>query len=111
MFEMPAARPTWSSETDEGEPDDAGRLAKPRPTASPTSGRTNAAYVHDASTNARAAKPAVASANPNAIARAPPTRLASGVMSGVIAIIPAAAGSVARPAWSAFRPRVAGFWK
>src|SRR3954454_20060888 len=111
MFELPAAWPTWSAETDAVDPDDAGPLAMPRPTASPTSGRTNARYAHDASTNASAAKPAVASAKPNAIARAPPTRLASGVMSGVIAIIPAAAGSVARPAWSAFRPRVAGFWK
>src|SRR3954454_22158652 len=111
MFEMPDAWPTWSAETDEVEPDDAGPLAIPSPTASPTSGRTNAAYVHEASTNASAAKPAVARANPNAMARPPPILVASGVINGVIAIIPAAAGSVARPAWSALMLSVAGSWK
>src|SRR3954465_11950701 len=108
MFDMPAAWPTWSAETDEVEPDDAGPLAMPRPTASPTRGRTNAAYVHDASTKVSAAKPAGASAKPIPTARAPPILLASGVMNGVITIIPAAAGRVARPAWSAFNPRVEG---
>src|SRR4051794_10410481 len=111
MLEMPEAWPTWSSGTDEVEPDEAGPLAMPRPTASPTSGRTNAAYSHDALTNARTAKPAAASTKPRAIARAPPTLAASGAISGVMAIIPAAAGSVARPASNALMSRPAGFWK
>src|SRR3954452_15725138 len=111
MFEMPDAWPTWSAETDDVEPDDAGPLAIPSPTASPTSGRTNIVYFHDASTNVSAAKPAGASAKPTPTARAPPILLASGVMNGVITIIPAAAGRVARPAWSAFNPRVEGSWK
>src|SRR3954465_5087442 len=111
MFDMPAAWPTWSAETDAVEPDEAGPLAMPRPTASPTSGRTNAAYSHDALTNARTAKPAAASTKPRAMARPPPTFAASGAISGVMAIIPAAAGSVARPAWNAFSPSPAGSWK
>ena len=38
------------------------------------------------------------------MARPPPIFAASGAISGVTAIIPAAAGSVARPAWNAFMP-------
>jgi hypothetical protein len=36
---------------------------------------------------------------------------ASGVIAGVIAIIAAAAGSVARPASNAFIPSASGSWK
>src|SRR3954452_10899794 len=111
MFEMPDAWPTWSAETEAVDPDDAGPLAMPSPTASPTSGRTNAAYVHDASTNASAPEPTVASATPKAAAPAAPILVASGVINAVITIIPAAADRVARPASSAFMPSVAGFWK
>ena len=38
-------------------------------------------------------------------------RRASGVIKGVTAIMPAAAGSVASPAWNASSPSAAGFWK
>jgi len=75
------------------------------------SGSTKAAYVHDASTNVSAPKPTVAMRKPRATARPPPIFAASGVISGVMAIMPAAAGSVARPAWNAFSPRVDGSWK
>src|SRR3954452_22337915 len=108
MFEMPDAWPTWSADTEAVDPDEAGPLAIPSPTARPTSGRTNAAYVHDASTNASAAKPTVATANPTPPPPPPPILLARGVMNGVITIIPAAAGRLGRPAWSAFIPSVAG---
>src|SRR3954453_21443976 len=111
MFEVRDAGPTWAADPEAVDPDEAGPVAMPSPTASPISGTTNAAYVHDASTNASAANPAVASTKPNAMARPPPTRAARGVMSGVIAIMPAAAGSVASPAWNALSPRVAGSWK
>src|SRR3954470_13080052 len=111
MFEIPEACPTWSRGTAAVEPDEAGPLATPRPTASATSGPTNAAYVHDASTNASTTKPAAARPNPSATAAPPPMRPASGVISGVIAIMPAAAGSVASPASSALIPNASGFWK
>ena len=45
------------------------------------------------------------------IAARMPILTASGVMNGVIAIIPAAAGSVASPACSALIPNADGFWK
>src|SRR5215204_2382844 len=111
MFEMPDAWPTSSGDTDDVDPDEAGPLAMPRPTASATSGATNAAYVQDPSTNASTTKPAVASAKPSATARPAPIFTASGVMTGVTAIIPAAAGSVASPASSALIPSPAGSWK
>src|SRR6185312_14623134 len=98
MFEIPAAEPTWSAGTAAVEPDEAGPLASPRPTESTSSGPTNAAYVHDDSTNASTANPRVASPNPSATARPPPILPASGVIAGVIAIIAAAAGRVASPA-------------
>src|SRR5215208_3861387 len=104
MFEIPDAAPTWSAETDDVEPAEAGPLAIPRPTARATSGATNATYAHDASTNASAAKPAVARRNPSPTALAPPSLTASGVIAGVMAIMPAAAGNVARPASKAFSP-------
>src|SRR4051812_47966643 len=111
MFDMPEACPTWSRGTDAVDPDDAGPFATPRPIASATSGTTKAAYVQDASTNASAPKPAAARPNPSATAAPPPMRPASGVINGVIAIIPAAAGSVASPASNALIPNAAGFWK
>src|SRR3954463_14006635 len=111
MFEMPDACPTWSGDTDAVDPDEAGPFATPRPTASATSGATKAAYVQDASTNASTPKPAAARAKPSATAAPPPMRPASGVISGVIAIMPAAAGSVANPASSALIPNAAGSWK
>src|SRR5688572_21752313 len=107
MFEMPEACPTSSGDTDDVDPDDAGPFATPRPIASATSGSTKAPYVQDASTNARAANPAAASPNPSATAAPPPMRPASGVISGVIAIMPAAAGRVASPASSALIPNAA----
>src|SRR3954454_2182961 len=111
MFEMPEACPTSFWDTDAVDPDDAGPFATPRPIASATSGATNAAYVQDASTNARTPKPAAARAKPSATAAPPPMRPASGVISGVIAIMPAAAGSVASPASNALLPNAAGSWK
>src|SRR3954447_18214030 len=111
MFEMPDACPTWSGETDAVDPDEAGPFATPRPIASATSGATKAAYVQDASTNASTPNPAAARPNPSATAAPPPMRPASGVISGVIATIPAAAGSVASPASNALIPNAAGFWK
>src|SRR6478752_2725794 len=111
MFEIPEAAPTSSADTADVEPDEAGPLATPRPTASTTSGTTNAAYVQDASTNVSAPKPTAASAKPSATARPAPILAASGVMAGVIATMPAAAGSVASPASRALMPSPAGFWK
>src|SRR4051794_7414775 len=111
MFEIPEACPTWSRGTAAVEPDEAGPLATPRPTPSATSRPTNAAYVHDASTNPSTANPTAASPKPSATAAPPPMRPASGVISGVIAIMPAAAGSVASPASNALMPNAAGFWK
>src|SRR5687767_12300905 len=111
MLEIPDAWPTSSGDTDDVEAADAGPLAMPRPTASATMGTTNAAYAHEDSTNASATKPTVASAKPIATARPGPIRTASGVMSGVMAIIPAAAGSVASPASNALKPSASGFWK
>src|SRR4051812_19377214 len=111
MFEIPEACPTWSRGTAAVEPDEAGPLATPRPTASATSGPTNAAHVHEASTNASTAKPTAARPKPSATAAPPPIRPASGVISGVIAIMPAAAGSVASPASNALMPNAAGSWK
>jgi hypothetical protein len=69
MLEMPDASPTWSAATHAVEPDDAGPLAMPRPTASTMSGPTNAPYAHEASTNARTASPAAPTANPSATRR------------------------------------------
>src|SRR5262249_11341347 len=107
MFEMPEAAPTSFAETELVDADDAGPLASPRPTALAISGSTNAAYAHDAPTNARAPKPTVASRKPIATARAAPTRAARGAITGVIAIIAAAAGSVAIPAVCALMPNPA----
>src|SRR6188472_1663030 len=70
MFEIPEAEPTWSADTAAVEPEEAGPLEMPRPTESTSSGAMNAAYAHDASTNASAAKPAVARTKPSASARA-----------------------------------------
>ena len=61
--------------------------------------------------NASATKPIVASANPSATARPPPILPASGVIAGVMAIIAAAAGSVASPASNALIPSPFGSWK
>src|SRR3954451_6398731 len=98
MLEMPDAAPTWSSGTDAVEADDAGPLAIPRPTAVTTSGRTNTAYAQDSLTNASTTNPTVASAKPSATALPAPIFEVSGVMKGVMTIIPAAAGRVATPA-------------
>src|SRR3954469_12771470 len=111
MFEIPDAAPTWSGGTADVEPAEAGPLAMPSPTARTTSGAMNATYSHDPWTNASAAEPTVASRTPIPTARAPPILTASGVIAGVMAIMPAAAGSVARPAWKAFIPSPFGFWK
>ena len=75
------------------------------------SGSTNAAYVHDDSTNASTANPTAARPKPATIAMRVPIFTASGVMSGVTAIIAAAAGSVATPRPSALIPNAAGSWK
>ena len=56
-------------------------------------------------------KPAVASAKPSATALPAPIFEASGVMNGVMMIIPAAAGRVATPACSGLSPSAAGSWK
>src|SRR6186713_3369156 len=109
MFEMPDACPTSSGDTAAVDPDDAGPFATPRPIASATSGATKAPYVHDDSTNASTASPRAARPNPSATAAPPPMRPASGVISGVMAIMPAAAGSVASPASNALIPNAAGF--
>ena len=112
MFEIPDAEPTWSAETDDVEPADAGPLARPRPTASAISGTTNAAYVPR-----RVHEREVAEADRrerrtrDATALAPPILAASGVIAGVMAIMPAAAGSVASPAWNALMSSAAGSWK
>src|SRR3954447_8933048 len=111
MFEIPDAAPTSSGETEEVDADEAGPFASPSPTATATSGRTNAPYVHDACTNASTAKPTAPTAKPSTIAIRVPMRTAIGVISGVIAIMAAAAGSVARPASSALIPNAAGSWK
>src|SRR5690349_18138069 len=108
MFEMPEAWPTWSASTAAVEADDAGPFATPSPIASAMSGSTKAAYVHDAWTNASAANPTAASANPTTTAVAAPMRAASGAMNGVITIMPAAAGSVATPACNGDRSSAAG---
>src|SRR2546423_15031402 len=111
MFEMPDSCPTSSGSTTAVEADDAGPFASPSPTAITTSGITNARYVHDAVTNTKAAHATAARPNPSAIALREPILTASGVMSGVIAIIAAAAGRVARPACNALIPNADGFWK
>src|SRR5215475_12881070 len=101
MFEIPDACPTWSADTDDVDADDAGPFARPSPIANKTSGPTKAAYVQLSVTNTRITKAIVDSRNPTATARSDPIRIAIGVINGVIAIITAAAGSVARPATSA----------
>src|SRR3954453_12457231 len=111
MFEIPDARPTWSAGTLDVEADDAGPFERPRPAERTMSGSTNAAYVQDDSTNASAPTPTAASPKPATIARRVPIFTASGVMSGVTAIIAAAAGSVATPVLSALYPNAAGSWK
>src|SRR4051794_11327655 len=111
MFEIPEAAPTWSSGTDDVDADEAGPFEIPSPTAVAISGRTNAAYAHEGFTNIRATKPTVASMKPSATALPAPIFDARGVMNGVITIMPAAAGSVATPAWSGLSPRAAGSWK
>src|SRR6202012_3456922 len=107
--EIPDAWPTSSCETDAVDADDAGPLASPSPTAIATSGATNAAYCQDAVTNVSTTQPAAARPNPMTIAPRMPILTASGVMNGVIAIMPAAAGSGARPASRALMPSPAGF--
>src|SRR6202012_3930154 len=99
-----------SGATTEVDAEDAGPLASPSPTAITMSGRTKATYFHDAETNIMATRPATARMNPETIAARVPILTAIGVISGVTAIIPAAAGSVARPAWSGLNPSAAGFW-
>src|SRR6478752_6789798 len=101
MFEMPLAAPTSSAGTHDVATDAAGPLANPMPTAAAISGRTNAPYVHDEDTNARAAKPIAARTNPPAMTLRTPKRVASLVTSGVTTIRPTVAGRVARPASSA----------
>src|SRR3954464_15639218 len=103
MLEMPEAAPTCSGATDAVEADEAGPLARPRPTATATRGRTNAQYDHPASTKARTPAPTrpgprarrAESRTPSPPACREPIFWASGVISGVMAIIAAAAGSVA----------------
>ena len=70
MLEMPEAWPTWSADTAAVEPDDAGPLARPRPTDERDQREHERAYSHDASTNASAANPTAARPNPSATARA-----------------------------------------
>ena len=70
------------------------RAAARRTRRSPTSRRR---------TPARRSRPPPG-ANPSTTAEPRPMRTASGVISGVIAIIAAAAGSVARPAWKRAHP-------
>src|SRR5213079_2534129 len=108
MFEMPDACPTSSGATAAVDADDAGPFARPSPTAIATSGITNARYVHDAVTKTRAAHATAARPNPSAIALREPILTASGVMSGVTAIIAAAAGRVARPACNGLSPNADG---
>src|SRR5436190_24384797 len=110
MFEIPDACPTWSGETLDVEADEAGPFARPRPAASAASGTTNAAYVQEDSTNASAPKPTAARPKPTTIARRVPIFTARGVISGVTAIIAAAAGSVAMPVLNALYPKAAGSW-
>ena len=113
MFEIPDACPTWSCDTTAAavDADDAGPLARPSPPASTRSGRTKLAYVHDDSTSANAPNPAAPKAKPTTMASLVPMRAASGVISGVTAISPTAAGSVATPVLSGLIPNVAGSWK
>ena len=91
--------------------DDAGPFARPSPAESTTSGTTRAAYVQDDSTNANAPNPAAPKPKPATMASLVPMRAASGVINGVTAIRPAAAGSVATPVLSGLIPKVAGSWK
>src|SRR3954468_17840072 len=111
MLEIPDAEPTCSGSTDAVEPADAGPLATPRPMDRRIIGPTNATYSQEASTNASTAKPIVARRKPSATARPAPIFPASGVIAGVMAIIAAAAGSVARPASNGLIPNALGFWK
>src|SRR6185503_1591890 len=113
MFEIPDACPTWSSGTTsvDVDNDDAGPFARPSPAASSKSGTTKAAYVQDDSTNANTPTPAAPKPKPATIASLGPMRAASGVMNGVTAIKPAAAGRVATPVLSGLYPKVAESWK
>src|SRR3954454_12046017 len=98
MLEMPDAAPTWSADTADVEADDAGPFDRPSPTPMAISGRTNAPYSQEDCTKASATKPIAPRRKPRPTARREPIFCASGVMNGVMAIIAAAAGSVARPA-------------
>src|SRR5262245_47576672 len=110
MLEMPDASPTWSADTAAVDAEEAGPLQSPRPTERTTSGPTSAAYVQLDCTKAMTANPPAVSTKPSATTLAAPNLTASGVMNGVTAIITAAAGSVARPAWSALIANAAGSW-
>src|SRR6188472_2100072 len=113
MFEIPDAWPTWSCDTTavDVDNDDAGPFARPSPAASTTSGMTKAAYVQDDSTNPNTPNPTAPKAKPATIADLAPMRAASGVINGVTAIKPAAAGSVATPVLRGLIPKVVGSWK
>ena len=111
MLETPDAPPTWCSGTAAVAADDAGPLDMPIPTAMATSGSRNAAYFHEESTKPTMTKPAVVSANPTPIVCRPPNLAASRGTSGATSTRPTVAGSVASPASSGLKPRVAGSWK
>src|SRR3954454_24107617 len=101
MVEVPDTAPVSRASTEEGDAGDAGPLATPSPTAIRTSGAMKATYAQDAPTKMRIPDPTVATAKPSATARPAPIFIANRVISGVTAIIAAAAGSVASPASSA----------
>ncbi len=61
--------------------------------------------------SANAPKPAAARPKPATMANLVPMRAAIGVMSGVTAIMAAAAGSVATPVFSGLYPKVAESWR
>src|SRR5262245_56298325 len=111
MLEIPDACPTSFAGTDEVDADDAGPLARPRPIEIATNAGMNSTYSQSASTNARAANPAAAAAKPSRTAARDPILTAIGVMNGVMAIMTAAAGNVAKPASRADIPNPAGSWK
>src|SRR5689334_3415751 len=101
MLEMPEAAPTSSAATAAVEAEDAGPLDRPSPTATPINGSTNAPYSQEDFAKARAPRLTAAIRKPSPTAWREPMRAARDEISGVIAIIAAAAGSVARPAWRA----------
>src|SRR5215210_2162096 len=111
MLETPDASPTCSAGTAAVAAEDDGPLERPMPTAIATSGSRNVAYTHDASANPTATKPAVSITKPTPMTCRPPNFFASFGTSGATSTRPAVAGSVARPASSGLKPRLAGSWK